>query len=158
MYGHFMRQKVRHSNMAASADYNRYLHAKQEILNLVEKNPLVGASINRHLFHFVSSMRFIETGCIQHERHRIDERIRNFDYERSDAWTELKRRGWDQLSQAELLSIAQILGKKLGIELDREAKRRKSILVKWFDENLTVLRSRMGNIDLVFEDPDDQRV
>lgn len=139
------------------ADQNRYLHAKKEILNLIDKNPAAGASINRHLLHFISSMRFIETGCIQHERHRIDERIRNFEYERSEAWAELRRRGWDQLSQSELLSIAQILGKKLGIELDREAKRRKSILVKWFDENLTALRSRMGNITLVFEDLDERR-
>ena len=136
---------------------NRYLHAKKEIMNLIEKNPTASASINRHLLHFISSMRFIETGCIQHERHRIDERIRNFEYERSEAWAELRRRGWDQLSQAELLSIAQLLGKKLGIELDREAKRRKSILVKWFDENLTALRSRMGNITLVFEELDERR-
>ena len=86
-----------------------------------------------------------------HERLRIDDRIRNFEYEESEAWAELRKRGWDQLRQAELLSIALLLSMKLKVPIDREAKRRKNVLVKWFDENLAELRMKMDYVSLVFK-------
>ncbi len=40
-----------------------------------------------------------------------------------------------KIKQNELLSIAQCVSEKTSVELDREAKRRKSVLLKWFDDN-----------------------
>jgi hypothetical protein len=39
------------------------------------------------------------------------------------------------LNQAELLSIAEVLAFRLNLKVDRGAKRRKEVLIKWYDEN-----------------------
>lgn len=133
----------------------RYLSSKCALLDLIRTNHAAASAISHHLNRFLLSMCHEQPYSViatTNERQKIDERIRNFDYEKSNAWMELARRGWDQLSQAELLSIAQIFGKKFTIPIDREAKRRKSVLVKWFEENLNALRPHLDNIELVFED------
>lgn len=121
---------------------------------MTEEDAVLAETITQALGQFLASM----TGPIRRtapqaaaERNRIDERIKDFDYERSTAWFELQRRGWDRLNQAELLRIAQILGTKTGISIDREAKRRKGVLVKWFDENMDLLGPKMGFIKLIFD-------
>jgi hypothetical protein len=110
----------------------RYHSSKCALLDLIRTNPAAASAVTHHLNRFLDSMSHEQPNSViatTTERQRIDERIRNFDYEKSNAWMELTRRGWDQLSQAELLSIAQIFGKKFTIPIDREAKRRKSVLV-----------------------------
>jgi hypothetical protein len=48
------------------------------------------------------------------------------------------------LKQEELVSIAELVAQRLRIKLDRDARRRKTVMIKWFDENwlfiLPVLR------------------
>ena len=131
----------------------RLQQAKKAIIALVDRNPALHASIAKHVNHFCRSIYSMDSCSIQttHERLRIDDRIRNFEYEESEAWAELRKRGWDQLRQAELLSIALLLSMKLKVPIDREAKRRKNVLVKWFDENLAELRMKMDYVSLVFK-------
>jgi hypothetical protein len=137
----------------------RYLSSRAELLDLVRSNPAASGAISHHLNRFLLALNdeqpysLIQT---RNERTKIDERIRTFDYTRSPAWRELSLRGWDQLSQSELLSVAQVLEKKLAIPLDREAKRRKNLLVKWFEENLADLRPVLDNIELVSDDSPDR--
>jgi hypothetical protein len=52
------------------------------------------------------------------------------------------------LNQTELLSIAQVLGWMLDIRVDREAKRRKEVLVKWFDEHWSAISDTVNLIRL----------
>ena len=86
------------------------------------------------------------------ERNKLTDRLSNFDYSRSPAWKIIKKKGWDNLNQRELLSIASILAEKCNITLDREAKRRKAILIKWFDENLSLLLPAIEFIRLEYDD------
>jgi hypothetical protein len=134
---------------------SRYLHAMLHLSKIAEMAPDVSQKIQADLNRFVAELRREEqenAAHTMHERSKIDQRIANFAYEKSGAWSEIKRRHWDQLTQAELLSVAQLLGWKLGIALDREAKRRKRVLVKWFDENLRELRPYIDAIHLDFAD------
>jgi hypothetical protein len=143
-----------HDSQRHSAE-ERYQTAKSEVLEMVALNPGIAHSLTRHLLDYIVQLEQDDVYAIQHtlnERLKIDQRIRNFDMKHSPAWHELKRRGWDRLSQAELLSIAQLLGKKLSIHVDREAKRRKNVLVKWFEENLSRLSPLLDCIQLVFEE------
>jgi hypothetical protein len=39
------------------------------------------------------------------------------------------------LKQEELVSIAELVAQRLRIKLDRDARRRKTVMIKWFDEN-----------------------
>jgi hypothetical protein len=132
----------------------RYQVAKAEVLEMVAATPSTMEAVQRHLCHYLDQLGQKDTFSSQHtlnERQKIDQRVRNFDMKHCAAWRELRRRGWDRLSQTELLSIAQLLGKKLAIPVDREAKRRKSVLVKWFEENLIGLRPLLDCVELVFE-------
>lgn len=69
----------------------------------------------------------------------INEKRQNWDASSSGAWKKLTSRFGPKISQEELLSLAQVVSVQLDIELTREYKRRKEILIKWFDENLDVI-------------------
>jgi hypothetical protein len=86
------------------------------------------------------------------ERTRVASRLSGFDSARSFAWREFCARFGASLNQAELLSVAQVLASEAGVKVDREAKRRKEVLIKWFDENYLAIapilpRIRLENTD-----------
>ena len=82
-----------------------------------------------------SNMELAKTPS-ESERTRVEKRLGGFGFQKSQAWKEIVVRYGDTLSQNELLGIASIVSAKIGVKLDREAKRRKDVLIKWFDENL----------------------
>ena len=51
------------------------------------------------------------------------------------AWTKLRERFGQKISQEELLSLARVVSNELEIDLSREYKRRKELLIIWFNEN-----------------------
>lgn len=71
----------------------------------------------------------------KNDRKKVNERMGGFDQSTSRAYAELQRRKWDKKSQPELLSILLILANKQNLQVDREVKRRKEVMFKWFDEN-----------------------
>ena len=66
-------------------------------------------------------------------------RIVNFD------WSKCQARGFlvsifgEYINGSGLLRLAQVISEELRIYLDREATRRKTVLYKWFDENLDLI-------------------
>ena len=44
------------------------------------------------------------------------------------------------------MSIAEVLGHMLHIRVDREAKRRKEVLIKWFEENIEAIHPMLDKI------------
>lgn len=72
---------------------------------------------------------------VQREKDRISQRLGNFNPKDNEVWRFLTLRFGQNIKQQELLSIADVLSKNAGIKLDRDAKRRKSVLIKWFEEN-----------------------
>lgn len=77
-----------------------------------------------------------ENPQVQYEKLFLEEKRKNFDMNKCEAWKRLTDKFGQKVSQEELLTIAQIVSHELEIPLAREYKRRKEILVKWFDENL----------------------
>lgn len=57
-----------------------------------------------------------------------------------------------RIKQNELLSIAQIISEKTSVKLDREATRRKSVLLKWFDDNWDQILPTLQFVRLDIED------
>ena len=47
-----------------------------------------------------------------------------------------------------LLDIANQLSQKLNISIDRDTKRRKLVLVKWFEEHWDSLSNHVGNLNV----------
>jgi hypothetical protein len=73
------------------------------------------------------------------EKQRIADRLGTFNSKDNTAWTEITARFGLNIKQPELLNIATVLATKANIKLDRDAKRRKAVLLKWFQENWAIL-------------------
>jgi hypothetical protein len=67
------------------------------------------------------------------------EKRARFDAAKCPAWARLTAKFGPKISQEELLSLAQVISHELRLGLSREYKRRKELLVKWYDENLDVI-------------------
>ena len=87
-------------------------------------------------FFFIMEQPEKKTIQQQYEAKLIDRELKCFKWEESEAWHRLTERFGNKISQDELLSLAQIVSHETDIPLYREFKRRKSMLVKWFETNL----------------------
>jgi hypothetical protein len=73
--------------------------------------------------------------AVSEERERVQRRVEGFDWQKSPMWLHLSCLYGPKLKQDELVSIAEICAQKLDIRLDRDARRRKVVMIKWFEEN-----------------------
>jgi hypothetical protein len=69
------------------------------------------------------------------EKSRIAQRMIGFNARDNEVWKEITSRFGANLKHPELLSIANVLATNAMIKLDRDAKRRKAVLIKWFHEH-----------------------
>ena len=88
------------------------------------------------------------------EKERIAERLAGFNPKDNSVWHEITQRFGASIKQPELLSIANVLAQNANIKLDRDAKRRKSVLIKWFEENWASIRPFLDYV--VLEDSHQQ--
>ena len=79
------------------------------------------------------------------EKVRISKRVENWTPENSEAWRQLQNIYGDRVQLRLLLDIAEKLSEQCNIPLDRDAKRRKIILIKWFEEHWAELSPLVGN-------------
>lgn len=86
------------------------------------------------------------------EMERVKRRIQGFNYKSSHAWKMLTAKYGPKLAHEELMSIAELLSAQVNINLDRDAKRRKAVLVKWFEENWEIIQ---GCLQFVILESDD---
>jgi hypothetical protein len=85
------------------------------------------------------------------ERARIANRLHGRTPKQSRAWQEITRRFGPNVKHPELLGIAMVISENANVRLDRDAKRRKAVLIKWFDENWADVSPYLDYI--VLEDP-----
>ncbi|KAH0785637.1 hypothetical protein GPJ56_010387 [Histomonas meleagridis] len=85
------------------------------------------------------------------EKKRINGRLSGFNPKESLVWKEITRRFGVNIKQPELVSIATVLANSAKIKLDRDAKRRKTVLIKWFDENYPLISPYLDYV--VLQDP-----
>jgi hypothetical protein len=88
------------------------------------------------------------------ERARIATRLNGFNPKDNAAWTALGHRFGTRITKQALLKIAGILAVKANVPLDRDAKPRKTVLLKWFLENWASLSPFLDY--LVYDVPEDQ--
>jgi hypothetical protein len=66
-------------------------------------------------------------------------RLEGFDVGSSAIWTAIVKQYGSRVSHNELVAIAQMVASYAGLTLDRGARRRKTVLLKWFDENAAAI-------------------
>jgi hypothetical protein len=82
------------------------------------------------------------------EKQRIAKRLGKFDSRTILAYQKLGQRFGTPLRQEDLLTIAGALQPWCPVRLDRDAKRRKTVMLQWFAENWPLLEPCLGYIDL----------
>ena len=130
----------------------RFESSCKSILKTFDEFPEVRKKLYHNLDLLLNRLEFRDEDLSRmalSERNKLNERLNQFDWERSKGYEMIKKKGWDQLNHKELRSIAVILAKKCNITLDREAKRRKPILVKWFDDNWCDISKIIGRFALL---------
>jgi hypothetical protein len=100
------------------SQFNAVLPSRQEFAT-APMPPMLGAG------------RFDKTS----ERLRVATRLQGFNPKDNDIWKVIIDQFGTGIKQQELLSIATVLASHAHVRLDRDAKRRKAVLVKWFAEN-----------------------
>jgi hypothetical protein len=73
------------------------------------------------------------------EKSRIETRLAGFDAKNSFVRLALQVRYGSRITHDELLSIAELVAGVVGIKVDRDAQRRKNVLLKWFEENWQII-------------------
>jgi hypothetical protein len=81
----------------------------------------------------------MRSGQDEREKSFISEKLRGFVPTESLAWAGLTELFGKDISQEQLQSLAQIMSGLTHFDLSREFKRRKQMLIKWFDENWDVI-------------------
>lgn len=89
-----------------------------------------------------------QAGKLRNEKVRIRSRLRGFDYQASRSWLYLCRQFGPDLNQGELLSIAEVVAEQANLRVDRDAKRRKNVLRKWFEENWNIISLFITRVEL----------
>ena len=73
------------------------------------------------------------------ERMLVASRMKNFDPNHGRVIETLTNLLGTMPNREQLLSLGRVLAKHLHLQLDREAFRRKEVLIKWFDEHFEVV-------------------
>jgi hypothetical protein len=76
----------------------------------------------------------------EEEKERVRRRVGAFDWKESKVWHGLTAHFGPKLNHEELISIAELIASHAKVKLDRDAKRRKIVLLKWFEENWLVVQ------------------
>jgi hypothetical protein len=82
------------------------------------------------------------------EHARIQRRVSGFNWRLSYTWAYLSDAFGPRLNQEELVSIAELISGILRIRLDRDARRRKPVMIKWFEENWCYIQPVLRNVVL----------
>ena len=98
----------------------------------------------------------IMTGLqMNQERFRIAIRLAGFDPKDNIVTKEITRRFGSNIKQGELINIAEVIAEHAKIKLDRDARRRKNVLLKWFEEHWAQIKPYLDWI--VLEDTKDDK-
>lgn len=137
------------TNFIKSGQYNR-----PEGFKLPSMTPMIPALALNQL----SAMKTNRIQAPSAEVERVENRLSGFDYKESPAWYAIREQFTSDVKQVHLRRIAEHIAQKLQINLDRDAKRRKTVLLKWFDENWKVIKDVIYDYTVVSDIPFYQHV
>lgn len=81
----------------------------------------------------------IQQSSTSDDKEKVKKLLEGFEQENSEAWRTICNRFGSQVKQPPLLEIATMISNHFGITLGRQARRRKSVLIKWFHDNWGII-------------------
>jgi hypothetical protein len=133
----------------------RFDSARRLLDDLSRSDPNTSQAIVTDLGNLVRTLAFEMTAAspvLLQEREMILQRVRDFSMTGSRPWRYFRDRGWDKLSVKECVGIGRVLSSETGLDMDREAKRRKEVMFKWMDDHWNAFEPVLGRISLQFTD------
>jgi hypothetical protein len=112
-----------------------------------KENPAFGVLMQFQKQQAGSDAVFVH-GETNPEKERIAQRLEGFNPRENQAWKEITQRFGPSIKHPELLSMAKVLANHAKLKLDRDAKRRKTVLLKWFEENWAALQPFLDYVAL----------
>ena len=82
------------------------------------------------------------------EKERVQKKLNNFDPKSSPAWEYISKKFGAEVKQQCLCEMAKYLALKNELNLDRDSKRRKSVLIKWFHDNWNIIKDDIKKITI----------
>ena len=79
------------------------------------------------------------------DKEKVKAILGDFDPNKSEAWLTLEENFGVNVKQPPLLEIAKIIGQHVHINVNRNARRRKSVLIKWYHDNWDVIKPYIKN-------------
>ena len=86
------------------------------------------------------------------DQSEITTRLQNFNFKTSKTYIEFKRRDLLRIRTDSLVTLAIFIAQKIKVNVDRQAKRRKIVMYKWFEENLDKILPILDNIECHYMD------
>ena len=117
--------------------WNSQLISFQSYYNLYNKN-----NIQKHELEINNSLE-----CI--DKKRILERLGSFKWKESIEWKEICKIYGKEPSKNQLLQWAHKISQNNSLNIDRDSKRRKSVLIKWFHENWKIAKQSISLINML---------
>jgi hypothetical protein len=133
----------------------RYEHARAQLLQLIGSDPESSSAIHAHVRQLLDALTQSPTGssdALHQERSLLEARLRNFDLASSPPYQLFQAKGWHSMKFPEMVSVCEVLAKESHVPMDREAKRRKTVLFKWLSDNWMQLKPQIDTLQLMFQD------
>jgi hypothetical protein len=109
----------------------RFCAARNHLLKLDSLRPDLHYEIHVELTKIIQTLSGISTAAAkaqQLDRLLLNYTLQSFDMRTSKSFLFFEERGWSNRRVPELVSIAELFSAKTGILMNREAKRRKTVL------------------------------
>jgi hypothetical protein len=129
----------------------RFTIARSQLSELFASDPDAASAITTEVVNLIRTLQFEKPSAslvLLQEREIIADRVRDFCCDDSRPWKFFVERGWHQLSMKEYVGIGQVLACEANLEIDREAKRKKPVLLKWMDDNWDTLSPLLMHLRL----------
>lgn len=82
------------------------------------------------------------------DKAKVRQILSDFDPNKSEAWKTITDLFGHNIKQPPLLEIARIVAEHVGIAVTRQARRRKSVLIKWYDDNWSYIKPYINYFDV----------
>jgi hypothetical protein len=137
-------------------DFDRLQFCFSNVSELIHSTDdlAIRQEILSQLYHLTDCLAFRGPGPStqsQSERNLITQKLNGFNYETSRIKPILQQYNWEEMKMTELSAIALALSEYTGIKMDREDKRRKEVLLKWFEDNLDSFLLLLPSIKLTYD-------
>jgi hypothetical protein len=136
------------------AENLRFQKAAAPLLNMPLTNPRIQSDTAEDLHAIAQQFAreaFRTPASVQNERKSLNDRIELFDPVSSPWHHTLEERGLINMRFPEMLALVEVMADYVNLSIDRESKRRKTVLFEWVDRHWAVLAPVLPLISVELE-------